>query len=373
MATETQNATSVVTSSNLVSDTNVYADDTAWATASSDNSDSVIHVGFPTPSGNPTATQGFTVKYRVTANASSVTFNAYVYENGTALNGGAAVDTWASTSTTEATREVSWNASLLGVADGSGVEAYVVATKSGGSPSNRTTGEFQYIDWDVNYAGADALLATSVETTSEVTAPALAELVTHALLADDVETTSETATVTATGVNGMASVSVETTSELTTPAATGVNGMASVSVESLSELTTPTASESAGEHVLLATSVESASELTTPNGVSIATLLATSVETTSELTTPTATGVNGLNVVNVASLSELTTPTAAEAVAGVDALLAQSVQSISLVSSPSSGAPWGKRINGQSSHSIAANTSTTYYYRGSGFHSMTIN
>ena len=394
MATETLLPSGVASSANLVNDTNVLADDTSWATASSNNSDSIIIVDFPTPSGNPTTgagLQGCTVKYRVTANASSVTFDAYILEGGTRLNGGAAVDSWTSTSTTEATREVTWDASILGTADGSAVQLEVYATKSGGSPSNRTAGEFQFVDWDVTYSGADALLADDVESTTEVTTPTLVELVTHNLLADDVESLSEVTVPAATGVNGILADDVQSLSEVSVPAATGVNGMLATSVESLSELTTPTLSEGSttdslladdveslsevtvptatGVNGMLATSVESLSEVTTPSATGVNGMLAASVESLSEVSSPSATGVNSMLATSVESLSELTTPNLAEA--GTDSLFAEDVQVLAEVSTPSlNGAEYGYRIDGMSMGSIPSNTTVSYYYNGSGYHSF---
>lgn len=158
MASETKTPDGLLTSTNLTGGLSaIDTDDTTFLVASSNNADSVVAVSFPTPSGNPDTgvdVQSFTVKYRVTANANSVTFNAYLRESGTRLNGGTAIDTWSSTSTTEVTREIGWNASLLGTSDGSLVELEVVATKTGGSPTNRTTGEFQFIDWDIVFSAA---------------------------------------------------------------------------------------------------------------------------------------------------------------------------------------------------------------------------
>jgi hypothetical protein len=135
----------------------IDTDDTTWLTADANNVDSVVAVGFPTPTGPPNvgaAIQAFRVKYRVTANASSVTFNAYLRENGTRLNSNLPIDTWSSTSTTEVTRGIPWNANLLGTADGSLVELEVLAIAVGGAPTARTTGEFQFIDWLVDYTEA---------------------------------------------------------------------------------------------------------------------------------------------------------------------------------------------------------------------------
>jgi lambda family phage minor tail protein L len=128
----------------------IASDDGLWLTAISNNTDSVVAVSFPTPLNLPTTgagLQSFTVKYRVTVNATSTTFNAYLRENGTRINGGTAIDTWTHASITEASRTIAWNASLLGTANGSLVEVEIVATATGGSPTSRTTGEFQFINW----------------------------------------------------------------------------------------------------------------------------------------------------------------------------------------------------------------------------------
>lgn len=155
MATETKLPDGLLLTNNLTGGLSaIDTDDTTWLVATSNNANSVVAVSFPTPTGDPDTgadVQGCTVKYRVTANATSITFNAYLRESGTRLNGGAVIDTWTSASTTEVTREVTWDAILLGTADGSLVELEIVAVKSGGSPTNRTTGEFQFIDWDVVY------------------------------------------------------------------------------------------------------------------------------------------------------------------------------------------------------------------------------
>jgi hypothetical protein len=137
-----------------------------WLTADSNNADSDLAVSFPTPAGNPTTGAGlqeFRVQYRVTANATSTTFNAYLRENGTRINGGTAIDTWASTSTTGEVRGITWDASLLGTADGSLVEIEIVATKTGGSPGNRTTGEFGAVEWNANEDASTTPVSNTID------------------------------------------------------------------------------------------------------------------------------------------------------------------------------------------------------------------
>ena len=181
MATETKIPDGLLTSDNLTGGLGaIDTDDSTWLVATSNNTDSVVAVSFPTPTGDPTigaGLQNFTVKYRVTANASSVTFNAYLRESGTRLNGGAAIDTWASTSTTEVTREITWDATLLGTSDGSLVELEVVATKVGGGPSVRTTGEFQFIDWDVDFSTATNIASTGIDISVDIGDSAIAAAV----------------------------------------------------------------------------------------------------------------------------------------------------------------------------------------------------
>ncbi len=125
-----------------------------WRGASSNNSNSASAHGFNTPTGNPTTgagKQNFKVYARLTANATSCTYNVYVSESGTRLNGGAAIATGSLTSTTGQLITTTWDATLLGTADGSLVECEFVVTKSGGGPSSRTTGEVDAIEWNVDY------------------------------------------------------------------------------------------------------------------------------------------------------------------------------------------------------------------------------
>ena len=156
----------------------IQTDDGLWLTAADNNTDSVVAVSFPTPLNPPIAgagLQSFTVKYRVTANVSSTTFNAYLRENGTRINGGTAIDTWTHSSITEASRSITWNASLLGTANGSLVEVEIVAAATGGSPTSRTTGEFQFIDW-VNKPDDLDLALTTLNTPGSVVAEQVSDV-----------------------------------------------------------------------------------------------------------------------------------------------------------------------------------------------------
>lgn len=334
MATETLTPSGVASSSNLTNPTNVLVDDTSWATAADNNTNSVILVDFPTPTGNPTAgagLQGCTVKYRVTANASSVSFSAYICEGGVRLNGGSPVDTWASSSTAEATRQVTWDASLLGTADGSAMQLEVVGAASGGKPSARTTGEFQYLDWDVEYSVADNLLADDVQSLSELTSPALAQSV-FALNATDVESLSElTSPALAQSVFALTATSVQSLTELTAPVLTNVAGadnLLAEDVESLSELTSPTLVQSV--FALNATDVESLTEVSAPVLAHIYNLTANDVDSLSEVGSPTVGQDHGLLSSSVESLSELSAPSVSILVN----LLATSVETTSELTLP---------------------------------------
>jgi len=144
----------------------INVDDSTWLTATVNNAASIVRVSFPTPAKNPKSgagLQNFTVKYRVTPNAGLITFTAYLYENGAIRNSGASIDAWASSSAAGATRDIAWDASLLSTADGSQVELHVVTTFVGGGPGSRTTGEFQFIDWDVQHQGVSGSGAVTAQ------------------------------------------------------------------------------------------------------------------------------------------------------------------------------------------------------------------
>ncbi|MGB0747196.1 MAG: hypothetical protein ACPGO3_00475 [Magnetospiraceae bacterium] len=126
--------------------------DGAWLTAASDNVDSICRTGFPTPAADLQTganLQTFRAWVRVTANASAIDFNMYLYEAGSILNGGAPIATLNTASTSGVLITGTWNAALLADISGADVEVEIVATKSGGSPAARTTGEVGAIAWDV--------------------------------------------------------------------------------------------------------------------------------------------------------------------------------------------------------------------------------
>lgn len=116
-----------------------------WRTASSNNSDSVCHALFATPTGgNPSGTQTFEIYARLTANGTACSYSVDLYEGGTLVTN---VGSGTLSSTTGQYISHTWNASSLGTADGSAVECVFTVTKSGGSPTNRTTGEVDAVRW----------------------------------------------------------------------------------------------------------------------------------------------------------------------------------------------------------------------------------
>jgi hypothetical protein len=172
MATERQPPDALLVQTNLSGaladiDEDPDTPDGAWLTAISNNADSICVVSFPTPTGNPTVGAGlqeFKFWVRNTANNTAVTWDIYLRESGTRLNGGAAIATGTITSTTGQLKTATWNASLLGTANGSLVEAEFDATKTGGAPSVRTTGEIGAVEWNVDYteAGAGRIMSSMV-------------------------------------------------------------------------------------------------------------------------------------------------------------------------------------------------------------------
>ncbi len=184
----------------------------------------------------------------------------------------------------------------------------------------------------VSKGGTNVLLADDVQSTSNVTAPVVAQV--HVLLADDVESASE---VTA-PVYGHALLAddIESASEVTAPVLAGEHTLLADDVESASEVTVPVL---AGEHTLLADDVESASEVTAPvlaeaGGENV--LLADDVQSTSEVTTPSEivarSGVDTFILTRDGSTVIARIDTGPALVAGgEDALLADDVESASEV------------------------------------------
>ncbi|MEE8519568.1 MAG: DUF6531 domain-containing protein [Dehalococcoidia bacterium] len=135
------------------------ADEGDWATATS-VADTSLRVGFPTPPGDPTAgadLQEFRVLLRKdAAGGNDPTYDLELWEAG----GGAPLATLASgvtlSSDTGEVVSATWDAALLGTADGSAVELVIVGNRSGGSPSKRRTVEVGAVEWNVDYVVSSA-------------------------------------------------------------------------------------------------------------------------------------------------------------------------------------------------------------------------
>lgn len=152
------------------------APDGNWRTASSNNTTSVCHTTFPTPTANPktgASLQNFKIYARLTANGTPATYNVYLLENGTRINGGSPIATGTLSTTTGTLIVATWDATLLGTADGSLVECEFEVIKTGGSPTSRTTGEVNAVEWNCEYAGTEETVDYAVklyENGSEISA-----------------------------------------------------------------------------------------------------------------------------------------------------------------------------------------------------------
>lgn len=160
MATETLVPSAIEALSNLtgsVGDVNntISGSDGVFLQGVDDGTDTVVRAEFPTPTGNPTVgadLQTFRIRCRrsTTSGGNNPTLDVSLYENDSLVS---SLQTGISiTSTSGQIVEVSWNASLLGSADGSQVEVHLVGNRSGGSPSSRRTVEFDEIEWLVEYS-----------------------------------------------------------------------------------------------------------------------------------------------------------------------------------------------------------------------------
>ena len=153
----------VVSSTNLTGatvanlDDDPDAPDANWATATT-VADTSLRAGFPTPPGDPTPGAGLQ-EFRVllrkdAAGGNDPTYDIELWETG----GGAPLATLVSGATLSSdTGEVvsaTWDASLLGTADGSAVELRIVGHRSGGSPNSWRTVEVGAVEWNVDHQGA---------------------------------------------------------------------------------------------------------------------------------------------------------------------------------------------------------------------------
>ena len=158
MATERKSPDTTILQTNLSGDIGLIQDDpdspdANWWTAANNNADTVAHVSFPTPTGNPTVGAGlqqFKIWVKKWDGIGTPTVRIDLYENGSLLaNILAATDV---TSSSGQLFSATWNANLLGTADGSLVECYIYGTKTGGSPSSRATVLVGAVGWNVDYS-----------------------------------------------------------------------------------------------------------------------------------------------------------------------------------------------------------------------------
>lgn len=171
-----------------------------------------------------------------------------------------------------------------------------------------TSGTSGWVAWVVRIPSAadsvDDLLANDVQSTSNVTAPAIGQV--HAILANDVQSTSNVTAPALAQVHALTAADVESTSEVTAPGLLEVTPLTAEDVESASEVSAPVLAQ---VHVLLAADVESASEVSAPTlteGEHI--LFADDVQSTSEVSAPALTQVHALTATSVQSTSSVTAP-----------------------------------------------------------------
>ena len=138
------------------------APDADWATAVDGKLDTDLRTGFATPSQAPSLGPGlqeFRVLLRKDATGGNdPTYDIELWETG----GGAALATLLSGATLSSDSgevvSVTWDASLLGSADGSAVELRIVGNAPGGNPNNKRTVEVGAIEWNAKLdASSDSL------------------------------------------------------------------------------------------------------------------------------------------------------------------------------------------------------------------------
>lgn len=133
--------------------------DAVWLSEVDDELQTVARVEFVTPTGSPTVgvdKQKFRVWARrsTTAGGNDPQLQINLWENDSFV---ATVMALADvTSLTGELFEATWDATLLGTADGSLVELHVIGARSGGAPANRRTVEFDEFEWVVDYVVAGA-------------------------------------------------------------------------------------------------------------------------------------------------------------------------------------------------------------------------
>lgn len=127
-----------------------------WADATDDALDTIAHVNFDTPMGNPTHgadLQEFKVYARKSASGGNPPDGIQIslYENGGLLVAGSLE---AVTSETGVLYSFTWNANLLSNADGSEVECYVLGDACTGKPADRRSVDIDAVEWNVDYSAA---------------------------------------------------------------------------------------------------------------------------------------------------------------------------------------------------------------------------
>jgi len=160
MATELLLPDSVVSAVNLTAaiadlDEGVDNFDGAYATTQGANGNTLLVLGFPTPTGVLTTGAGLqTFRARVrknSANGATTTVRIEVYENGTTIAQGP-TETITSTTGVDLT-PFTWDASILTLQSGVNVEIGIAQQGGGqgGRPNNRRWIEVDTADWEADF------------------------------------------------------------------------------------------------------------------------------------------------------------------------------------------------------------------------------
>ncbi len=127
--------------------------DANWHVAVNNNTNTESYVSYGTPTGNPTVgadLQEFRAQVRKFSGSGTGTPTARIelWENGSLVRAGTDANV---TSSSGQVISFTWNANELATADGSLVECKVIGTKSGGSPSARSSVDVGAVEWNVEY------------------------------------------------------------------------------------------------------------------------------------------------------------------------------------------------------------------------------
>jgi len=164
MATERLAPDAILELSNLSGTVSEIQDDPDdpdenWLDAASNNSDSIVRVSFPTPTGSPTVgtdLQEFRALVRKYGGTGTPTARVELYEDGSLVRAGSDIDI-----TTDTVLSFKWNANEISTSDGSLVECRVYGTKAGGAPSVRATVEVGALEWNVTYDSGQVKTASA--------------------------------------------------------------------------------------------------------------------------------------------------------------------------------------------------------------------